>query len=161
MRTSPHEPPTSRVTAVTKIHKKTEPCPPWCHYCPHMGGHVFPSCYGSVCQYDDEDDLMHCTCDPSDPVVTQADLMHRTSTLIRLLRDKRRDRRVDRQAVARMLEICRAMKFSGDRRGLTAALREIESLARRLSAALEQPVGPRAIDPVDGIVADGPRASGD
>jgi len=143
----------------SKIHKKTEPCPSWCHYCPHMRGHIFPQCYGSVCQHDDEDDLMHCTCNPSDPTVAQADLISRTMVLIRLLRDKRRERRIDRQAVVRILDICRAMRFCGDRGGMGRALGEIESLARRLSTAMEQPPSRDAVDPVVDSHPSGPRAS--
>jgi len=80
-------------------------------------------------------------------------------TLIHLLRDKRRDRRIDRQAVVRILEICRAMKFSGNRVGMERALQEIESLARRLATAMEQPPSVAAVDPVADSHPGGPRAS--
>ncbi len=37
-------------------------CPPYCHHCPDMQGHVFPHCWGSV----DRDDLLHCYCPQND-----------------------------------------------------------------------------------------------
>jgi hypothetical protein len=98
-----------------------------------MHGHVMPYCYGSVCQHSDEDDLMHCTCSPNDPIVAHADLVSRTDVLISLLRDKRRERRSDRVAVTRIAQIARAMQHSGDVRGLQRAMEAISVEASRLA----------------------------
>lgn len=118
------------------VHGKTEPCPPWCHLCPQMGGGVMPYCYGSVCQNTDEHDLLHCTCDPNDPIAAHADLVRRTDVLVNLLREKRRERRTDRLAVKRLAEIARAMRWSTDKRGQSEVWGEVATLASRLAAAL-------------------------
>ncbi len=118
----------------TMVHKRAEPCPPWCHLCPHMHGHVMPHCFGSAVNHDDEDDLMHCTCDQSDPVVAHADLIGRTEILINLLRSKRRDRQHDRMTVRRLAELSATMRFSRDKRGLLKAWDEVAGIARRLSS---------------------------
>lgn len=121
------------------VHKRTEPCPPWCHLCPHMGGGVMPYCYGSICQNEDEYDILHCNCDPSDPIVAHADLVRRTDILRSLLRDRRRDRKTDRAAVARLRSIATTMRWSTDQRGLSAAWEEVLRIAERLETASKTP----------------------
>ncbi len=118
------------------VHARNQPCPPWCHLCPHMRGGVMPYCYGSVCQHEDQYDLLHCTCDPSDPIVAHVDLISRTDNLLRLLRDRRRDRRADRNAVTRLRQIAQTMRGSRDQRGLDNAWMEILGIANRLESAL-------------------------
>lgn len=115
------------------VHPRTSPCPPWCHLCPHMPRNaVLPYCFGSVTGHQDEYDLTACTCDPCDPFVAQLDLISRTATLAELLRDRRRERRYDRRAIDRLLQVARVM------RGTHPAWREVESIARRLGAATEE-----------------------
>lgn len=92
---------------------------------------VMPYCYGSVCGNSDEWDLLHCTCDPKDPMVAHVDLISRTDTLISLLREKRRDRRADLQAAKRLLAIARTMQNSIDQRGLREAWKQVESIGNR------------------------------
>lgn len=119
---------------MANLHSKHEECPPWCHFCPHMGGMVFPHCYGTACAYSDEDDLMHCTCDPSAPEVTRAELAGYARTLSVLLRDKRRARRADRGSVRRLMELAKLMRGNGQP-GQRAAWDEVVLIARRLETS--------------------------
>lgn len=95
-----------------------------------------PYCYGSVCQHEDEYDLMHCTCNPCDPIVAHVDLISRTDTLLKLLRDQRRERRADRVAVERLVEIARVMKGSTNPRGQAEAWIQVTNIAARLMAVV-------------------------
>lgn len=114
------------------MHRLRDPCPPWCHLCPHVGGAVMPYCYGSVVGNFDENDLMACTCEPSDPIVTHASLVHKTETLLRLLRAKRRHRSINRVALGEILKLAKLMRGSMDTNGLRRAMGEIARLAEQL-----------------------------
>jgi len=120
-----------------------------------------PYCFGSVCQNTDEDDLTHCHCDPCDPIVAQLDLAARTFSLISLLREKRRQRRIDRQAVQRLVTLARVMRGSTNQYGLLAAWDEVAGIARRLEGALNPARTDDAVARVGGVGTKRPRASED
>jgi hypothetical protein len=77
-----------------------------------MRGGVMPHCYGSVTSHADEYDLMHCTCNPNDPIVAHADLVGRTSILLSLLRERRTRRVRSGHLIKRLLALASSMKFA-------------------------------------------------
>lgn len=111
------------------LHSRREPCPTWCHPCPLLKGAVMPMCLGSVVSASGECDLTGCTCTPADPFVNQTRLVEDAAHLLGLLRDRRRERRVDRADARRLVEIVSVMK------GTHPVWREVEAIAKRLATA--------------------------
>lgn len=117
-----------------EAHWPVHECPPWCHACPMIaGGAVMPMCYGTIQSFSDAYDLSSCTCDPQDPAVARRDLADRTETLIRLLRDKRRARQVERIQVERLMTLVKAMPF-WTRDDLRRNLPELQAIAGEFAA---------------------------
>jgi hypothetical protein len=131
----------SRSTEQDRKHE----CPSYCHPCPFLRGAVMPMCMGTVTSYD-ELDMGQCTCRPADPVLTRLELGEFALRAMRMLRDRRRFRQVQRRRVKAIYQLANQLCSSftphvnprdreiGERladlsRGLLSELNSIEELA--------------------------------